>query len=67
MGDEELERIAKYLLTLRKPSGLSEAELTRFCREATQYLVRDGVSYRRGKGGSPPPKVVAAGDKENIL
>jgi len=58
----ETERIARWLLMLKRPMGLGDTEFARFRREATKYLVRDGILYRRGSGGhrgSPPRKVIS--------
>ena len=60
--DGELENIVRWLLKLEKPTRLGDKEFARFKREATKYLIRDGVLYRRGSGGHrgcPPRKVIS--------
>jgi len=60
--DEEAERIVRSLLILERPKGLGDGEFASFKREAMKYLIRDGVLYRRGRGGhraSPPRKVIS--------
>jgi hypothetical protein len=58
--DEEpgLVRIGEFLSTFRRPAGVGVAEFGAFKREATQFLLKDGVLYRRGKAGMPPRRVV---------
>ena len=67
--EDETERIVRWLLTLERPSGMTDVEFVRFKREATNYLVRDGILYRRpGNSGGPPRKVISLlGDKQRIL
>ena len=57
-GDQEVERISRLLLTMERPEGLADEEFARFKREATKYLIRDGVLYRRSGKGVPPGKVI---------
>ena len=67
-GEEELEKIAEWLLTLRRPAGMSNGEFRKFKREETKYLVRDGILYWRGDNKAPPRKVISAhGERQNIL
>ena len=66
---DETERIVTWLLTMGRPSGMTDMEFARFKREATKYLVRDGILYRRpGNSGGPPRKVISLlSDKQRIL
>ena len=43
--EDETERIVRWLLTMERPSGMTDVEFARFKREATRYLVRDGILY----------------------
>ena len=42
---DETERKVRWLLTMERPSGMMDVEFVRFKREATRYLVRDGILY----------------------
>ena len=66
---DETERIVRWLLTMERPSQMTDVEFARFKREATKYLVRDGILYRRpGNSGGPPRKVISLlDDKQRIL
>ena len=67
-GHQELERISRWLLTIERPEGLADAEFARFKGDATKYLIRDGVLYRRSGKGVPPGKVILrSGEKQGIL
>ena len=44
---DEMERIVRWLFTMERPSEMTEVEFMRFKREATRYLVRDGILYQR--------------------
>ena len=43
--EEETERIVRWLLTMKRPGGTMDVEFMRFKREATRYLMRDGILY----------------------
>ena len=66
--DDEMGRIARWLLTMERPTGMKDdAEFAKLKREATKYLIRDGILYRRA-GVSPPRKVISLSeDKRRIL
>ena len=66
---DERERIVKWLLTMERPSELTDVEFARFKREEMRYLVQDGILYRRpGNSGGPPRKVISLlSDKQRIL
>ena len=67
--EDETERIVRWLLTMERPSGMTDVEFARFKREAMRYLVRDGILYRRpGNSGGPLRKVILLpSDKQRIL
>jgi len=66
-NEEEMERKVRWLVTMERPEGMEDAEFAKFKREATRYLVRDGILYRRS-GGSPPRKAISLpDDKRRIL
>ena len=44
--EDNTERIVRWLLTMERPNGMTDVEFARFKREATRYLVRDGILYR---------------------
>ena len=66
---DETERIVRWLLTMERPREMTDEEFGRFKREATRYLVRDGILYRRPRNrGGPPRKVISLlDDKKRIL
>ena len=50
--------VGDYLSTLRWPAEVSGRDFVGFKREATKFLLRDGILYRRGKAGIPPWRVI---------
>ena len=66
-NEQELEKIVRWLVTLERPAGMKEAEFRRFKKEATKYLVREGVLFRRGAGGTPPKKVICRNDERRSI
>jgi transposase InsO family protein len=57
--------LGKYLSSLTRPLGLSDAEFVSLKRKAYGFFVLRGFLYKRGKNGYPPRRVV--GLKEERL
>jgi len=53
-----LMRIKRYLLTLERPDGMTERAFRAFVRYATEFLVNEGLLFRRSKPNMPPRKVI---------
>jgi hypothetical protein len=65
---EEHEQYARYLTTLRKPEHLGGRQFTKFKKEATKFLVKDGELFRRGSKSIPLRRVVdGEADKQEII
>src|SRR5699024_4727560 len=50
---EESQRIARWLVTFRRPAGMSRRDYNAFKQKATEFIVRDGALYRRGRKDQP--------------
>ena len=54
--------------SFRRPEGKDAKEMVRFRRDATRYLVSDGVLYRRRRTNEPPARVIVRKEKrEGIM
>jgi hypothetical protein len=56
--------IGEFQGNLKRPEGKTTKELQQFRREATKYLVSDGILYRRRKTNEPPAKVVVSTEQK---
>jgi hypothetical protein len=54
--------IGEFLGNLKRPEGKTTKEMQQFRREATKYLVSDGILYRRRKTNEPPAKVLVSAE-----
>lgn len=50
--------IAEYLTTLTVPGNIPVQERRRFIRKATQFLLQNGILWRRAKTDEPPKRVI---------
>ena len=55
---DELKKINKYLLTLKRPVGMSEKVYDSFRQFAFKFLVHEGLLFFRNKVNIPPRRVV---------
>jgi hypothetical protein len=62
-----VQRICEYLLTLRRPHGITEVDFKRLRNEAVKYMMEGTILYRRGKPGMPPRKVVQKDAEEQRI
>ena len=42
-GDEGLQKVREYLMTMRRPAGMADSDFKRFRGFALKFLVRDGI------------------------
>ena len=56
--------IGEFLGNLKRPEGKTMKEMQQFRREATKYLVSDGILHRRRKTNEPPAKVFVSADQK---
>jgi hypothetical protein len=56
--------IGEFLGNLKRPEGKTMKEMQQFRREATKYLVSDGILYRRRKTNEPPAKVLVSAEQK---
>jgi hypothetical protein len=64
---EELQHIAKYLTTLRKPKRLTASEFRQFRKKAMKYVMRDGLIFRRESKNIPSRLVVDSGEEQTKI
>ena len=55
---DELKKIKKYLLTLKRPVGMSDKVYDSFRQFALKFLVYEGLLFFRNKVNIPPRRVV---------
>ena len=54
----KLKKIKKYLLTLKRPVGMSDKVYESFRQFAFKFLVHEGLLFFRNKVNIPPRRVV---------
>jgi len=65
---DELRRIKYYLLTLERPDGMTDKAFRAFVQYATEFLVNEGLLFRRAKLNMPPRRVIwDRNDQNNII
>jgi len=55
---DKLRRIKPYLLTLERPDGMTDRAFRAFVRYTTEFLVNEGLLFRRAKLNIPPRRVI---------
>src|SRR5262249_1953355 len=66
--EEEDRRIGKFLMTLERPTDLTDQQFTRFRRMVLTFFLQDGFLYKCGRHGSPPRRVVGRqAEREAII
>jgi hypothetical protein len=66
--DAGLQLVGDFLVSLRRPTRMGDAEFKKFKNHEVKFVVREGVLYRRGKAGLPPRRVVVKeDDKKQVL
>ena len=67
-GEESLQRVGKYLETMRRTAGMLDGEFRRYKVFTVKFLLRDGVLYWSMKTGMPRTRVLGnVKDKEDVL
>jgi hypothetical protein len=56
--------IGKFLGNLMRPEGKTTKEVQQFLREATKYLVSDGIIYRRRKTNEPQANMLVSAEQK---
>jgi hypothetical protein len=51
-------KIAKYLLTLSRPEGVSSSEFYKFKKKAMKFFVQDEFLFRRASKDLPAERVI---------
>ena len=57
-GEDNMQRVGKYVETMRRLAGIWDGEFIRFKGFAVKFVLRNGVLYRRAKRGKPPRRVL---------
>jgi len=55
------------LLTLERPDGMTHKAFRAFVRYATEFLVNEGLLFRRAKLNMPPRRVIWDRNKQNNI
>jgi hypothetical protein len=58
--------LGKYLATLRQPEGTLDGDYTQLRKKAKNFMVRDGMLFKRSKKGGVPPQRVIGLQEERI-
>jgi len=64
---DELRRIKHYLLTLERPDRMMDKAFRAFVRYATEFLVNEGLLFRRAKLNMPPRRVIWDRNEQNNI
>jgi len=64
---DELRRIKRYLLTLERPDGMTDKAFRAFVQYATEFLVNEGLLFRRAKLNMPPRRVIWDKNEQNNI
>jgi hypothetical protein len=64
---KDLQKIAQFLTTLRKPNGMSRGEFRSFRKRALKYAVIGKELYRRGSKNMPSRIVVDSLEKRSAI
>jgi len=54
----ELMRVKRYLSTLRRPDGMTDRAFRAFVQYATEFLIHEGLLFRRSKPNMPLKRVI---------
>ena len=65
--DLELESIMEYLEDLQVPGGLTDRQVKRFVRRASDFYLSGGKLWRRGKDGLPKRVILDRGRRLQLL
>jgi hypothetical protein len=58
--------LGKYLATLQRPEGMSDGDYAQLRKKAKNFMVRDGMLFKRSKKGGVPPRRVIGLREERI-
>jgi len=64
---DKLRRIKRYLLTLARPDGMTDKAFRAFVRYTTEFLVNEGLLFRRAKLNMPPRRVIWDRNEQNNI
>jgi len=64
---DELKRIKRYLLTLERPDEMTDKAFRAFVRYTTEFLVNEGLLFRRAKLNMPPRRVSWDRNEQNNI
>jgi len=64
---DELRRIKRYLLMLERPDRMTDKAFRAFVRYTTEFLVNEGLLFRRAKMNMPPKRVIWDRNEQNNI
>lgn len=61
--------LGKYLTTLERLEGMSDGDYAQLRKKARNFMVRDGLLFKRSRGGRVPPRRVVGKleEREKIM
>jgi Integrase zinc binding domain len=60
--------LGRYLMTLQKPEGMSDGDYAQLRKKAKNFMVRDGLLFKRSRrGGIPPGGVVGLSEERTKI